>query len=464
MCSRLKPTTPKWPRARRVAPPARSAISPIPGVGASARAPSASVPSQRGRLKRVTLVVLAMLAVVTSFQLLDRTTGNAPIKSGLPWQSSSLPNTSSGIHVALPFDYRTTPTAMAGKVGYVWGSEWPGAQPQVYRSLYLPYDRDENPRDYSAAHDLAWWQANHPDWIEYRCDRRTPAFEFGQTANVPLDITNPAVLAYVENTYIIPALGPAGGYQGIGFDNPDFRNAGDWTGQRCGHYDAAGHWVQQFNGTSNDPAYRSAILTWEQIIYQWMHAHFPSATMAVNFSYDPAFAADSLQMLRYLDIDIDEQGFTNGNNGPPWQYTDGAWQANMQALEFNAGLGHGLFSINQEPVAFSGLTTAEVQWALANYLLVKNQASFLYICGTQEYGSLFLRPEYNAPIGTPVGTMRAWQSVFVRYFSQGMAIVNPSSTAWRVVRLPATYHDLYGHTLRGSLRLAPASGLVLLDA
>ncbi len=63
--------------------------------------------------------------------------------------------------------------------------------------------------------------------------------------------------------------------------------------------------------------------------------------------------------------------------------------------------GHGWQDINQFGSSFSTLTNAQKQWAIANYLLLKNNASWMYICGSQEYGTLLLTPEYNAPIGSP---------------------------------------------------------------
>jgi len=154
-----------------------------------------------------------------------------PINASFP----GLADTTSNIHIALPFDSRTNPTAIAGKIDLVLGTIWPRSLPgKVYSLFYLPYDRDEDPRYYPAAHDITWYKANHPDWIEYKCDRSTVAYEFGEN-DVPLDITNPAVISYIEKTYLATELRPGSGYQGIGFDNLEFENAGNWTGQRCGH-------------------------------------------------------------------------------------------------------------------------------------------------------------------------------------------------------------------------------------
>jgi hypothetical protein len=44
---------------------------------------------------------------------------------------------------------------------------------------------------------------------------------------------------------------------------------------------------------------------------------------------------------------------------------------------------------------------AQVQWAMANYLLVKNSASGMWVCGPGQYGQLLIRPEYAAATGAP---------------------------------------------------------------
>lgn len=382
-----------------------------------------------------------------------------------------LADTTNNIHIALPFDFNTKPASMAGKVDLVWGTNWAGSLPgNMYSLFYLPYDRDEDTRYYAAAHGITWYRANHPDWIEYKCDRSTVAYEFGDGNSVPLDNTNPAVVSYIEETYLAVALRPGSGYKGVGFDNLDFENAGDWSGQRCGHYDANGNWIQQFNGTANDPAYRQTVLTWAQQMHTFIRAHYPNAMMAVNFSYDPNFSADSNALSNYVDFYIDEQGFTNGNNASPanpsaWYFTDAAWSGKINWIQNALRLGRGFFSINQEPVPFAQVTNDQVQWALANYLLVKNNASFVYICGEQEYGYLFLRPEYAAQVGSPVSAVYQDQGLYMRNFTNGVVIVNPSSSNTYTVQLLGTgYKDLYGNSLGAQVTLSAHLGLILIGA
>src|SRR5207248_7703964 len=111
-----------------------------------------------------------------------------------------------------------------------------------------------------------------------------------------------------------------------------------------------------------------------------------------------------------IDIDNDELGFTNANNASPsdpnsWYYTDSQWSQKMQALQTFMNNGpKGWYPNNQVPVSFANLSNAQVQWALANYLLIKNNASYLSISGYQEYGSLLIRPEYKAPTGSPTNS------------------------------------------------------------
>jgi hypothetical protein len=136
----------------------------------------------------------------------------------------------------------------------------------------------------------------------------------------------------------------------------------------------------------------------------------------------------------------------------------------MQALQTYLESGHGLDLNNQEPVAFDSVTNAQVQWAMANYLLIKNNASYMYITGYQQYGYVFLRPEYSAQIGSAAGAMYQSQNVYMRDFTNGKAIVNPSSSQSYTIALPqGTYNDLYGNAVN-SVTLAPVSGIVLLGS
>jgi hypothetical protein len=115
------------------------------------------------------------------------------------------------------------------------------------------------------------------------------------------------------------------------------------------------------------------------------------------------------------------------------------------------------------PEPFAQISQAEKQWALANYLLVKGRFSYIAITGIQEYGYTLMAPEYSAPVGHALGLMYQSQGVYMRDFSNGLAIVNPSSfgQTFNIILPSDVYQDLYGNKIN-LLTLEPQSGIVLL--
>jgi hypothetical protein len=376
----------------------------------------------------------------------------------------SMPNDSfTNIHLEQDFNYNIPDVSVeAGKADFVWGSDHPTQPAGMYNTYYYPYDRQAG-QDWSTNagatyHDLAWFQANHPDWIEYRCDKTSIAYEYGD-AVTPLDITNTSVLNYIFQTYLQPAV--ARGYAGISFDNVNLDNFawGPSSGQRCGHYNATGAWVQQFSGSSTDPAYHTAVINWAQWMQSQLHAIGASVTM--NFGYDLGSVADSNTLIQYMDIDNDERGFTNWGNSGGNYLTDSAWSTEMQAYMALDSQGKGYISVNQEPEAFANISNTEKQWVIANYLLMKGHHTYLWISGPQEYGSYLSTPEYGVQVGYPLGSSYQSQNVYMRDYSNGLTIVNPSSTQSFGVTLPAgTYQDMYGNAVSNTT-LSAHSGLVL---
>ena len=341
----------------------------------------------------------------------------------------------------------------------------PSSYPTIYKGHYFPVDRQPDTRYYSGTQQLSWFQTNHPDWIEYKCDKTTVAYEFTDYTLIPLDTSNPAVLSWLEQTFYAPTAA-SGSYQHLDFDNFQMSNGGFWSGQRCGHWTGAqgsSTWVQQYNGTNDDPNYRTNEIAMAKNLQTWLHTHYPSIQFAANFSYDNNYPAESDNLMSYVDLLFDEQGFTNGNSGPPFYYADNTWLAKAQHTRSFINAGHGWQDINQFGSSFSALTIAQKQWAIANYLLLKNSASWIYICGPQEYGTLLMAPEYTAQIGSPTNAFYQSQGVYMRDFTNGKAIVNPSSNQSFTITLPVnTYKDLYGNLIN-SITLPAISGIVLLD-
>ena len=151
-------------------------------------------------------------------------------------------------------------TPFVGQEKFVWGAqadaerlaEWRTATADVKLSYYMPYSRAPAA---SLGFDLSFWQREHPDWIlcvythrcavhsslshcwavvhgearhhltcvcsilavamrvsvcvswcRYQCDKKTVAFWDGETAptgSVPLDFTNPEVVAWQASASIV---------------------------------------------------------------------------------------------------------------------------------------------------------------------------------------------------------------------------------------------------------------------
>ena len=196
-------------------------------------------------------------------------------------------------------------------------------------------------------------------------------------------------------------------------------------------------------------------------MYNALHAM--DVSVAMNFPFDFGSPAESYDMYKYLDIAVDERGFTNRGQNQGHYLSLREWLTNMEAMQFLEAKGKGFVSINEMPEHFALVSQAEKQWALANYLLVKGQYSYIAITGIQEYGRTFITPEYSADIGHALGPMYQSQGVYMRDFSNGIAIVNPSSInqTFNIILRTGEYQDLYGNQLN-LLALGPQSGIVLL--
>lgn len=82
---------------------------------------------------------------------------------------------------------------------------------------------------------------SHPSWILYQCDRTTPAWYTGLVGrNVPLDVTNPEVIAWQASRYAAPAA--AAGYDAIAADMFIIHNAF----KACGVWQSPGVWKQLY--------------------------------------------------------------------------------------------------------------------------------------------------------------------------------------------------------------------------
>jgi hypothetical protein len=252
-------------------------------------------------------------------------------------RSNLFPRTANDVHLEMVFNYNQKDlTKETGVVDIVWGSSYASEPPGMYNTAYIPYSVD------NFEFSISWYQQNHPDWLEYLCDEKTLAFEFGSTSLAPLDFANPTVQAFQWTNWVDAPL--AQGYQGIAVDTMSLTN--NWG--RCGHFDTKGSWVQQYTGSSDDPAFRHDVLGWEADMYQHARHYSSTATMQVNVSYqfgEPD--KDNLQLMTTTDLLVDERGFTNWGDGQP--VTPQEWSGIMKAPRYVQSKGLCYMTNGEEP-------------------------------------------------------------------------------------------------------------------
>ena len=255
------------------------------------------------------------------------------------------------------------------------------------------------------------------------------------------------------------------GYGGIAVDT--MSASSNWG--RCGHYDLSGNWVQQYSGKLIDPAYQRDELAWEAAAYQHVHNYSKTATMQVNVSYEFGYSEPvNLQLMTTTDLLFDERGFTNygspPNVPPPVQ-----WEQIMGVLQFVQRKGVCYMTNGEESSLTADIPQSARLWVIANYLLVKNNCTYMYMTGFtegggQDYGSLITFPEYSIPIGHATSAMKKTQGVWARSYSGGLTLVNPYY-ATATVSLPAgSYIDVNGNSVGPTLTMAGQTGEVLLNA
>jgi len=361
----------------------------------------------------------------------------------------------------------------------LWGSNspqmvqaWRTNNPTLPISMYLPVGTDASVSLFgNLGHPLTWWKANHPDWILYECDQSTVAFVSGLTS-VPLDISNPDVINYLFN--LVGGYAEQNAYSAVGFDLVSLTNdtGGTQDGQHgCGVFANVGGnptWTQKFSGHSVDSAWANAILSYLSTARSYLHGQArPLAIWGNNVPADiPIGDPNEQQLVADLDVLFDESGFARfGKSSSDAEFNNTvAWARYTQAL------GKGFMDVNEwqnETI----VTDAQLDYDLATYVMLKEQAAVTFTAPYGEYGFEHYFNQYQAVIGTPCAEMYGGPSylglgrlAYFRQYTNGLAAVNTSGTQTYTVKLPQTiYTDVAtGKTRHSSeLMLAPFSGILL---
>jgi hypothetical protein len=404
---------------------------------------------------------LAGLVLLLIFSSCTPTYSRSATTSGFTPGLRPFIDTWNNIHLFQSFDYKISdPAAVANRYDFVWGAELDHVaairrgNPNIFISYYITYNRDNGTfSNFRAYHDLAYWKAAHPDWVLYKCDRVTPAYEFGQL-DMPLDFTNPAVLSWQIQTYAQPAS--ESGYDGIAADNLDLQNQFGV----CGVY-INGQWVQRYTGQLDDPRWRTDVINWLTRMQQALHHLRHPLALIPNLALDGLAPNDpqAQQVINSVDGMLDEDGFTHSGRG---YLTGSDWMQRIQFMESMQKQQKPFYAVNQ----FDGsapINSEEIQWALASYLMGKEHLAALFISTYQGYGGDTRYSEYGAQIGRPIDAMYQSQNIYWRDYSNGLSIVNPNATDTVTIRLRTLYVDLYGKPVSQIITIPPHSGMVLLS-
>lgn len=323
---------------------------------------------------------------------------------------------------AMMFNYRTHPAQEIGAgIRLVAGADYadpPGIQNYAYASQDVAFAHFGG---VTYAPSLQWLRKNHPDWIEYKCDRSTPAWQFKHMNEIPVDFANPAVQQWAFTNWVVPAIHQ--GYDGVEFDNVWLYNLFG----RCGHYDLDGHWVQQYTGKFTDLQFQADVIAWARRMRTLIHGYSPTFKFGINYSWYPSGSSAARQhtLLSLVDTDIDESGQTREGTGyPPAALWLDIYLADKQVLDQGGVL---VFN-GQVP---DRADAAWRVWVMANYLLLVNARAYISIEGVQQYGELLDYPEYHLDVGEPIDSARELaDGLWIRHFTKVTVSVNPQrSTA-----------------------------------
>lgn len=274
------------------------------------------------------------------------------------------------------------------------------------------------------APSLQWLRENHPDWVEYKCNRSTPAWQFKHINEIPLDFANPAVQQWTFTNWVVPAIRQ--GYDGVLFDNVWLYNLFG----RCGHYDLDRHWVQQYTGKFTDLQYQADIISWARGMRALIHEYRPTFKFGINYSWYPSGSSAARQhtLLSLVDMDFDESGQTREGTGyPPASLWLHIYLADKQVLDEG-----GVLVFNGQ-VPDRGDAAWRV-WVIANYLLLANGRAYVSIEGVQQYGELLDFPEYHLDVGAPIDSARELpDGSWIRHFTRVTVSVDPQRSMASIV-------------------------------
>lgn len=392
----------------------------------------------------------------------------------------------------LPSDYDIASKALrkiesTDRVRLVWGPNMPLPQ-KTTASYYaaIPWAQGYCPGTVSssgrcASHlspSFSWLEENHPTWIEWRVNGQgqptKPAGTQPQASNV-IDFANPHARRYWFNRFVTPEL--RGGVDGIAWDAWDTWFDFNLSGA-AGHFNKHHRFLRQYSGKLRDQRWNKAQRSALAALFGLSRTANPRVQFAIEGPLDCNNARPSVwrALLPYVNTFIDEQGYSNAGfrnqeyvPAVPGRYCINQWLYKTK-LYLDLEKAHKRIAvINLERYSVTPYMTDsnvparhDVEWALANYLLVESKDSCFWLGSLSQYGHpISIQREERANLGKPLGRMGHHWGIYVRWFTRGASLVNPSIGEPFTVNLPrGKYENMFGQHV-GSVTIPPHSGLVL---
>ncbi len=391
------------------------------------------------------------------------------------------------------FDYSTTAAqaqAVANKTSAVWGAgdgdegatarKWISANPKLAAIQYFVQPTDYHP---ISGHTIAWFEANHPDWVVYDCNAdnqptHTVAYQPGLPGDVPLDIHNPAVIQYqietVGNFAIAHGANAIGADQTLFFDYDGGQESGYYG---CGIYQNGTfvrRWGSPGGGFPNhDPQWNHDVAAWVATAKQIVASNPTFAAhklkLFVNHPAGSIANPDEEKLVANVDGMVDETGFVDYGRyatAPDlfatalsyMEYVQHQGKTILETAKFSG-------SLNGDASNF-GLTASQLAYAIGSYLIGNEGKASLFIT-PGPYGAVYdfgQITKINQQLGKSCGSYTTVGSAYVRKFSHGIVVVNPSKSS-AAVPLGGLYSDSMGGSITGTtLSASPANAYILLGS
>lgn len=308
-------------------------------------------------------------------------------------------------------------------------------------------------------HTLAWFQANHPEWVLYSCTANgTPTHDVAYMRGipndeVPLDLHNAAATQYELSLMADQAV--QNGYNALAIDQAVFWNTfGRGSAFGCGVWQN-GRFVRRY-ASANDRQFAADVVSYVQTARTVAH----SRRLALAANHPAESLNDPLEraLVQSVDLELDETGFSDYGN---YARAPGLFGKTLAYLTWAQRQHVAVATLNR----FSRSMNAEdMEYVMAGYLM-SNEGAELVFAGRDEghnYNSEQYHREYDdvARIGRPCGEPTSGP-VFTRRYSNGIVVVNDSRASTNVTLPSNAYRDIEGRAVRNPLRLTPNDAYVL---